>query len=186
MPRKLNIAEQVINSRAGGKVERCHIIPHAGSYSNAAHQWGCAMLLHYIFPEDFEALVIYALTHDVPEAWVGDIPGTVTRYLPGHTEAMTQIESAIYAWLNLPDPAGLSEHDAIIIKAVDRLELWLWSLEQAAIGNEYAKELLSEIERVMGEVLLPWGAQLFVQQVRELGNGVRPQMAGVIKELCSE
>jgi hypothetical protein len=47
------IATAVIQSRSGGRVERCHGLPHHGTYSNASHQWGVAMLMHYLWPDDF-------------------------------------------------------------------------------------------------------------------------------------
>jgi hypothetical protein len=96
------IADCIVQSRSGGRVERCHGLPHLGTYSNATHQWGVAMLMHYIWPDDFPRLALVCLTHDVPEAWVGDIPAPTCRYTPGLKESLSAAEGNINKDLLLP------------------------------------------------------------------------------------
>jgi len=176
------IVDCVIQSRSGGKVERAHGIPHQGSYNNAAHSWGVAMLMYYIFPEDFPRLVLQCLSHDVPEAWVGDIPAPVGRYVPGLKSRLSEIEGSLNHSIGLPAEDDLDEEDFAKLKACDRLEFYLWCREQGCRGNLYAQESQNEIERYFVEVPLPERAQLFYTELQACS--VVPRQAGVIKALC--
>jgi 5'-deoxynucleotidase YfbR-like HD superfamily hydrolase len=178
----LTLCANIVQSRAGGKVERCHGIPHNGSYNNAAHSWGVAMLLFYLWPDDFPRLSIYALVHDVPEAWVGDSPAPVGRYVPGFKDEITLLETRINHSLNLPSEHDLAPDDYVKLKACDKLEFWLWSREQVAMGNGYAAEGLKEIERYFTETPLPERAQEVYEAMK--GRSPLPRQAGIIKELC--
>ena len=89
------VLRNIIQSRCGGRVERCHVIPHLGSYSNASHSWGVAMLMHYLWPKDFPRLAIYCLSHDIPEAWTGDIPAPVAWAVPELKEALGTEDVAV-------------------------------------------------------------------------------------------
>lgn len=177
------MADQLVQSRAGGAVERCHGIPHQGSYSNGAHSWGVAMLMWYLWPEDFPRLAIYCLTHDVPEAWVGDSPAPVGRYVPGYKDEVGKLETRINHSLGLPAEHDLDLADYEKLKACDRLEFWMWSKEQLHRGNLYAQEGLTEIERYFDEVPLPERAKELLAALRNRAN-VLPRQAGVVKELC--
>lgn len=177
------IVLRVVNSRGGGKVERCHAVPHLGSYNNAAHSWGVAMLLHYLFPEDFPRLVIYALSHDVPEFWVGDIPAPTLRYTVGVREQLADLEARISNTLGLPAEAGLMPEDLAKLKACDRLELWLWCREEQLRGNMFVDECLSELERYFVEAPLPEVARRFLQTAQE--NELLPRQQGVVKAMNS-
>jgi len=175
-------ASNVIQARLGGKVERCHNIPHQGSYSNAAHSWGVGMLMWHLWPEDFPRLGIYCLTHDVPEGIVGDIPAPTARYLPGLKDAREDVETRVNQSLGLPAEAELTGDDHAKLKACDRLEFWLWCREQLMMGNMMVKDGLDEMERYFREVPLPDRAQRLYEALRE--RDVRPLWAGVMKELC--
>lgn len=177
----LTLTERVIQTRLGGKVERCHGIPHQGSYSVAAHSWGVAMLLQALWPDDFERLVLHALAHDVHEAWVGDIPSPVMRYVPGLNAALGTLEDDVNNVLGLPQEGELSLSDLEKIKTCDRLEFYLWSREQVAMGNAYAQEGLQEIERYFEERPLPSPAKEFYDDLR--GRSVLGRQAGVVKAM---
>lgn len=140
------VATNIRQSRHGGRVERCHAIPHHGSYSNAAHQWGVAMLMHYLWPEDFSRLALYCLTHDVPEGWVGDIPAPTLRHVDGVALALKHIEGNINRDLDLPGEDELRGEDFIKLKSCDRLELWLWCQDQLALGNQFVQETVRELD----------------------------------------
>lgn len=176
------IASAVIQSRLGGKVERCHNIPHLGSYTDASHSWGVAMLMWYLWPDDFARLAIYCLSHDVPEGLVGDVPAPTCRYVPGLKQGLTVLETKISHRLGLPAEAELNEEDMAKLKACDRLEFWLWAQEQLEMGNRMVQDGVVEMERYFEEVPLPDRAQHLYETLRE--RGVRPRWAGAMKELC--
>lgn len=175
-------ANNVIQSRLGGKVERCHNVPHVGSYSDAAHSWGVAMLMWYLWPEDFPRLGIYCLTHDVPEGLVGDVPAPTGRYVPGLKDSLTALETKVNRSLGLPPEAELDPEDYAKLKACDRLEFWLWCQEQLLLGNQMVLDGAEEMERYFDEVPLPDRAQRLYEALRE--RGARPRWAGAMKELC--
>lgn len=173
------IAKAVIQSRSGGKVERCHGLPHHGTYSNAAHQWGVALLMHYLWPDDFPRLALACLTHDVPEAWVGDIPAPTCRYAPGLKDTLNTVEGNINKSLLLPAEHELAPDDYAKLKCCDRLEFWLWCVEQELYGNLFAKEGRKEIERYFFEVPLLPEAQRLWEELR--AQDCLPIQAGVMK-----
>lgn len=175
-------ARRVIQARAGGKVERAHGVPHVGSYNNAAHSWGVAMLMAYLWPEDFPRLALACLTHDVPEAWVGDVPAPTMRYVPGLRDGLEKLETRISHSLGLPAEADLSPEDHAKLKACDRLDFWLWCREQELMGNMFVSESLMEVERFFEETPLPERANEFYREMK--WRSILPKQAGIMKELC--
>jgi len=179
-----NIVKKIIQARAGGAVERCHSIRHLGSYSVAVHSWGVAMLLHYLFPASFDHLVLVCLTHDVPEAWVGDIPSPTLRHMEGMAEKLVPIEAALSRSLDLPAESDLSFEEFTILKACDRLEFYLWCREQLLFGNEFVEEGLDEVTKYLNKTSLPGSAaQTFWINIQE--ESVKPIQAGVIEKVIN-
>ncbi len=174
-------AKRIIQIRCGGKVERCHVLPHQGSYNNAAHSWGVAMLMHALWPEDFERLALVCLTHDVAEAWVGDIPSPLLYYLPKLRDAVGNIEGDIVASLDLPREDQLAPDDYAKLKACDRLELYLWCREQKAIGNGFAGEFLTELKIYFTEKRLYYPADMLFSAFEK--TSILPKQAGIIKAI---
>lgn len=148
-------AHSIIGARSGGRVERCHGLYHNGSYSNAAHSWGVAMLMHALWPEDFPRLAYHCLAHDIPEAWMGDIPAPTMRFIPGMKEVVGPIEDALMRRLNMPPINNLAEADHAKLKACDWLEFYLWTRDQDALGNQFAHEGRLEIEAYIDKMGLP-------------------------------
>lgn len=142
----MTLLDRLIAIRTGGAVERCHGIWHQGSYSVAAHSWGVAMLMLLLWPQDFRRLAIYCLVHDVPEAWVGDIPAPTKKYLPEVKRACDDIERQIFDRLDLPNDADLSVLDRAKLRACDHLELYVWATEQINGGNGHARCIRRELD----------------------------------------
>ena len=177
-----DIAKFIVQSRAGGRTERCHNIPHHDSYNVAAHSWGVAMLLYYIWPEDFPRLAIYCLTHDVPEAWVGDIPSPTLTYTPGLKSVIENLEIMLLHKIGLRSTTDLPKEDQEKVRACDQLEFWLWAKEQQAHGNKYVQEAIIEVERYFREEPLPELAQKVFFELFE-NVSLLPKQQGVLKEL---
>jgi len=161
-------AYAILGARAGGRVERCHSIPHQGSYSNAAHSWGVAMLMYQLWPEDFPRLGIHCLTHDIPEFWVGDIPAPTMRAVPGLKESLTQIEDRCLNRLDLPELGTLNPEDHRKLKACDWLEFWLWCRDQWFIGNKFVQVSKVEIEGYIETMGLPHPAADVYSALRQI------------------
>jgi 5'-deoxynucleotidase YfbR-like HD superfamily hydrolase len=139
------------------------------------------MLMYYLFPKEFPRLALYCLAHDVPEAWVGDIPSPTLRYTPGLATALSDVEARLNNLIGLPSESALSELDLQKLKACDRLEFYLWAREQVAMGNRFAQEGLTEIMRHFDESPLPKQAQEFFEYIRK--NPILPKQQGIMKGL---
>lgn len=160
------LVDRLRNIRLGGRVERCHAVPHHGSYSNAAHSWGVAMVLWVLWPEHFPRLGIYCLAHDIPEFIVGDIPAPTLRFNPEMREMIQPLESLVAAGLQVPSEHDLSEEDMAILKVCDRLELYFWANEQMLMGNQWAEPLRLELEYYLEKVGMPMKAATLYEQLK--------------------
>lgn len=161
--------ERLMSIRIGGGTERCHGIRHYGSYSNAAHSWGVAVIMLVLWPADFGRLAVYCIVHDVPEAWVGDIPAPTKKYCPEIKVASARMESQIFTRLSLPDEAELNVADKQKLRACDSLELYLWALEQLKGGNQHADCIRRELEGFYERDPLPWKAHELYEAIK-VGN----------------
>lgn len=167
--------DNFINIRAGGKVERCHTIPREGSYSVASHSWGVAMIMHQIWPEDFQRLCLICLTHDVTERFTGDIPYPLISNSPVIRRELKDISAKISAKLGIPSEASLSDEDYVKLKACDQLELWTWAREQVyRSGNTFAFEIVTALEEHWEKFPLPERAEKFKLAMIEYVSLPRP------------
>ena len=177
--------DNIIQGRAGGKTERCHGIPHQGSYSVAAHSWGVALLMFQLWPEDFPRLAIYCLTHDNPEFWAGDIPSPTIRYVPGLKASLGSIEDDLNRQAGLPAEGDLPHEDYMKLKVCDWFEFFLWSREQILMGNRYAQEGLNEVTRHLNDQALPFPAAWYWNKLRDMSDdSLLPRQAGVMQKVC--
>ncbi len=175
------IVGNIVQTRAGGEVQRCHAIPHQGEYSNATHSWGVAMLMHQIWPGDFARLGPVCLSHDVPEFLVGDMLATVKRHLPSLKSEVEPIEAKICDSLDLPAETDLNSADYTKVKACDMLEFYLWCRGQLNRGNLYAREGLIEITKYLDESTAPPPFPTVWVALKR--NTLLPRQAGVIEEI---
>lgn len=179
----MNVLERVVRARTGGGVERCHGIRHQGSYSVAAHSWGVAMLMYQLWPEDFPRLASYCLAHDVPEAWVGDIPAPTKKFSSEIKAACDLMERKIFERLELPCDQDLDPEDARKLKACDGLELYLWTCEQITAGNRHAECVARELEAWWDATPMPEEADDLFLAIREAGRIIEHGTDGWIREI---
>ncbi len=177
------ILNNIIQARAGGSVQRCHTQRKIGEYSVAAHSWGVAMLLMQLFPKDFKRLVSYALVHDIPEAWVGDIPSPVFKATKHLKLEMSVIEDKILKKYNLPTMGELNEKDINILKFCDNLELYLWVREQEYLGNQFLKGMKNRLIEYLKELTttLPKRIKVLIQELYIFD--CKPTMHNIIETL---
>lgn len=182
----MKTTEQLLQRRLGGLTERCHNIPHQGSYSVAAHSWGVAMIYHFLWPEDFPRMAMHCLSHDVPEAWLGDIPAPTKMYVKGLSQALQGLESRLNASMGLPPEAGLDPLSMSRLKAADRIELYMWCREQVAIGNRYALECQHEITRyILATEDLPPEARSLMTELMQRSD-ILPAQSGIVESITRE
>lgn len=178
------VITQIIRSRCGGRVERCHTIPHQGSYSNAAHSWGVAMLMWYLFPQDYPRLSIYCLTHDIGEGWTGDVPAPALWAVTGMRESFSALEGELQEMAGVPREDSLSDEDMRKLKACDRLELYIWCREQLLRGNQFVKDCILALEVYFAENPLPYPAAVVYSELQRMDDTLLlPQQQGIIQSL---
>lgn len=144
-PSERSLVERVRAIREAGLVERCHTIPHHGSYALGQHSWGVAVLLNIFWPERPD-LTVFSLFHDMPERWTGDSPAQFIRATPLLATALKTKDREIASGLNIPCEHDLEPEDFAKFKACDRLEFWLWCEEQASMGNKQVFNAWQAIE----------------------------------------
>lgn len=170
------LLNQILQTRAGGAVQRCHTIRHHGSYSVAEHSWGVAMLLWHLYPDLAPHLVYYALTHDVPEGLTGDVPSTAKEHQD------TTLDDAINHNFGLPMVSALSDHEHHVLKSCDWLDLFIWGKEQFSLGNAFAQEIVSNLSIHFNTGALEKRANEFY--VHHLaGQSVVPDRVGLLKSI---
>lgn len=164
------MSSRVLKLREAGHVQRCHTVPHHGSYSVAEHSWQAATLLIALHPDPSPDLLKAVLLHDVAERWTGDVPNyakVADRHL---ATALGNREQEIQRVLGVD--LYLTTEDEWWLKAVDVLELWLWTEDQDALGNQHVSRVRENIVEFMNshgavlprEVLTFWGFQEWERQ----------------------
>lgn len=144
-PSVASIITRIRAAREGGHVERCHTVPHLGSYSVGKHSFDAVSLLLLLHPEPGPSvnLIKGVLWHDVGERWVGDSPSPAKWFNPAFGEAYEAAEKE--ALLRSGFYIELTPRETDWLKAVDRLELLLWALDQVAIGNKNVTGMIENL-----------------------------------------
>lgn len=180
----MNLVQKIAAARAGGSVERCHGIPHHGSYSNGKHSWNCLILLWHLFPEHWSRLSGYVMVHDVPEFVFGDIPSPVKRY-SGIFHKVEQAEDNYLRDIGLPTMSSLTEEEIEIFDACDKLELYLWCREQEFLGNNHVRSWIVQLDGYFIEAPLPNAARVFFRELNS-GEDLMPSALGLARKYLEE
>lgn len=141
----MELSERIRYIREAAQIERCHLWPKVRPYVNGAHTYGVCVILRLLWPDE-RYLVDFALFHDVPERKTGDIPSPTIARLEGLTWAMEVEERGVFRALSLPDEHSLSAEDWAKLRAADSLDLWLWTFEEEALGNQVVLSLREEMD----------------------------------------
>lgn len=121
--------------REAGHLSRGHNLRYLGSYDVAQHSWQAVMLLYCLHPNPSPNLVKAVLFHDVGERYVGDLPAPAKWASTELTELHGNLE--LQAMKSLGVEVELTDEEVSWAKAVDCLELLLWSEDQLALGNRH-------------------------------------------------
>lgn len=135
-----------------GAVKRWHTWPTLRTQDVAAHSWGVAMILHQIDPYNFN-LLVHALTHDLHECELGDIPYPAKKRFPGiGREAAAQevkFNESHGIWPVMSD----SDHHKL--KWADMFELLLWSRNELHMGNKAFAHTIDVAMKALAEMRPP-------------------------------
>lgn len=134
-----------------GKVTRLHTVPHLQHYDIAQHSWRMAMLLYALFPDPgpSKRLLWAVLTHDVAERWIGDTPTTIKWASPELTAALDNLEEQVNNFFGFK--FKLIEKERRWLKALDLLELYLYCLDEIAMGNRHILQVRDECYKILSK-----------------------------------
>lgn len=142
----MNIRDRIRAAREAGMVERCHTLPHVRGYDVARHTYGVVCILRLVWPEARD-LLDFALFHDLPERWTGDIPAPVLRSNDGIRAVARELDELICSAVRVPTEHVLDGVDRARLKGADRLDFWLWTYEEEALGNRMILGARAEVEK---------------------------------------
>lgn len=146
----MNLTDRIRAVREAAAVQRCHTVPHLSSYSNGAHTYGVCVLLRLLWPDE-PHLVDFALFHDTPERWTGDVPSQVIGNHSRLRDALMTEDFRIAQELTLPSEHNLDNASYIKLKACDRLELWLWTWDEEALGNKHVLNMRASLDATFAD-----------------------------------
>lgn len=150
--------------REAGAVRRCHTVPTVHPYTVSQHVYGMLALLDALYPDEPPyALVRAVMYHDTPERWLGDMPGSAKAIDPNIKDRIYAVEEIIRKRFGFEMP-GLTNYEKQWLKALDRIEFWMWCLDEYGMGNENIAPILDDMEKELERLDLPEECRAFVDQ----------------------
>jgi 5'-deoxynucleotidase YfbR-like HD superfamily hydrolase len=155
-----------------GDVVRFHNHVGIDKQKNSEHEWGCALIVNYIYPQCSKKLLLAALTHDAAEYLTGDIPFPAKQQNPELGVILKEMEEK---W---EEENGvlfeLSKEETIILKIADTLEGMWFCISQVRNGNLNAKRPFRKWRKFFQDNLLgsawcsPNASNLFELLIKEM------------------
>ena len=146
---ELSPIERIKFMREAADVQRLHTIRTIGEYSNGHHSFNMLAMLRFFWPDAPISLVWAILEHDIPERLIGDIPSpSIHNVLGDSKKAISNTEWAILDFV-FDDQrfVGLEEELMKWLKALDLLELYLYTRDQLKMGNQNVSPIRFRIEK---------------------------------------
>jgi len=155
--------------RNGGETRRYHTIPVLRSQNVAEHSFHVAMLCSWLVghsvPGIGAALLMAALTHDLAEHKMGDLPAPVKRSLPDYEQSEGEARPFRQVWDDLEQEHleaaelnwdhVLTPFERRILKLADAAEGCLYCIRERAMGNRLITEVfgnfLSYTEKLIND-----------------------------------
>lgn len=159
------IVDRLRKLRHGGKVRRCHNIPHHGEYTVASHSHGVLTLLYVLWSsgEPPMRLVKACHFHDVAEGFVGDVPVVAKWCSTQIQEGYDSLELRVNHALGLQFMSELGTEEREWLSALDKLELWLWGVDQVKLGNDHVKDMMRALEGWFDDTDVPDEVRAFFE-----------------------
>lgn len=174
-------AWRIANTLESGGVVRYHTTPACGLQSDAAHQWGVAVLAAVLKPDIHAAELLAVLSHDTPELFTGDIPAPFKEELERVCDNVIESrEEDIKRSYFLPAFADFCNNDvsaqvAGIVQIADKLEA-LYHTSQAPTTPQSLK-----VNRG-----LAFSAERLLEDYREDLSDAQYALAGTLIERWSK
>lgn len=133
----LTTTERVLAAREAGAVQRSHTARQHGDYTVGQHSYDALSLLFLLHPDPSMNLVKAVLWHDAAERWLGDVPAPAKWDDEDLRIAYEKAERGVLRkWGFDEGLKRLTDPEQDWLAAVDKLELWLWCMDQVAMGNQ--------------------------------------------------
>jgi 5'-deoxynucleotidase YfbR-like HD superfamily hydrolase len=143
----------------GGHVERFHTVPTHLRETVGHHSFCVAWLTCLMSPADTGpsvALLMAALQHDIAEVETGDIPAPFKRRNPAVKIECDVQEAGALAAHGLPDfAAGLTDHEAVILKLADSLAGMAFCLHERKLGSRHIITSFANFSQYVYSLLTP-------------------------------
>lgn len=155
--------------RRGLNVKRFHTVQRITEETVGHHSANVAHLLLRLDPNCRMALLVAALSHDIPECYTGDVPAPCKWDNPHIKAGLEECDEAYMKQYDIPWPE-LEPEEKVLLKLADMLDLVLSSIEEMNKGNSYARQLVSNgQEYILGMGLAP----ALMEKVNEIVNEVK-------------
>lgn len=129
-------------AREANKVKRFHGTPRHQEETVGHHSANVAAILLWLKPNISRASIVYALMHDWPELYTGDIPYPAKAKSKHLSAAVDDLEE--HFWMNRLGavPPELTESERMYLKVADMLDLVLSAQDEIHMGNLYMDEMV--------------------------------------------
>ena len=134
----MNLRDRIWFMRRGMSVRRYHQHHLIDPENVGKHSAGVALFVNLVDPTARKEVIMYALTHDLGECVLGDIPAPTKKQLPrAALDAMNQIEDralegAGYEFHNL-----ITDDESLLVKLADTLDGLMFCIEELNRGNKF-------------------------------------------------
>lgn len=131
--------------RSGGAVKRWHAWPIIGEQTVAAHSWGVARILMFLYEGDpsLPVLLMHAINHDLVEVRTGDMPAHVKWQHPDLAAIQKRVEAIQED--ELGTAVDLDAREYAMFKIADWTEMMFFSIEQAHLGSHGMDEVMRKL-----------------------------------------
>jgi 5'-deoxynucleotidase YfbR-like HD superfamily hydrolase len=136
-----------------GGVVRFHAHTGIDKQTNAAHQWGVAVVVAKIAPHCRKELLLAALTHDTGEFLSGDCPFNVKAASPVVKAVFDEMESNWRSEMGVNWEHILTSEEKVILKMADYIEGLMFCIQQMKQGNRSANRPYRYWESALGKLV---------------------------------
>lgn len=132
----MNTEERLEFMYRGAKTRRYHTEDVLHPQNVAEHSWGVAMLVVMIDPAASKEVLLAALSHDVAEHIVGDVPAPSKRANPALKATLDTLEGSLLAGAGLGFADGLTDYEKSVVKAADIIDGMMFCVNERRRGNK--------------------------------------------------
>jgi 5'-deoxynucleotidase YfbR-like HD superfamily hydrolase len=152
----------------GVEVKRYHTLTTIQTETVGHHSHGVAMLLLLMYPDASRNAIIAALTHDLAEHLIGDIPSPSKRRF-GIGDEVNRIEAELLEDSGLP-MAALTEEESRQLKLADIAQGALFCAREVQLGNSRIRHVLNRYMAYADEQVLTTTERDLFKQIKWMAS----------------